>query len=163
MREAVSDTSPIQYLHQSGYLYLLDEFYTRTLIPPAVARELELGKAIGIDLPDIGALPWVKVQSPEGLDKVPTVADLGAGEKEVLALGLQVPDAVVILDEKLGRFYAEALKLTFTGTLGVLLRAKVEGRISRIGPVLEQLDRLKFRLSAKTRAAILKLAGEGAT
>jgi hypothetical protein len=141
----------------------LDEFYTRTLIPPAVARELELGKAIGIDLPDIGALPWVKVQAPEGLDKVPTVADLGAGEKEVLALGLQVPDAVVILDEKLGRFYAEALKLTFTGTLGVLLRAKVEGRISRIGPVLEQLDRLKFRLSAKTRAAVLKLAGEGAT
>lgn len=141
----------------------MDEFYTRTLIPPAVARELELGKAIGIDLPDIGALPWVKVQAPEGLDKVPTVADLGAGEKEVLALGLQVPDAVVILDEKLGRFYAEALKLTFTGTLGVLLRAKVEGRISRIGPVLEQLDRLKFRLSAKTRAAVLKLAGEGAT
>lgn len=141
----------------------MDEFYTRTLIPPAVARELELGKAIGIDLPDIGALPWVKVQAPEGLDKVPTVADLGAGEKEVLALGLQVPGAVVILDEKLGRFYAEALKLTFTGTLGVLLRAKVEGRISRIGPVLEQLDRLKFRLSAKTRAAVLKLAGEGAT
>jgi hypothetical protein len=27
----------------------LDEFYTRTLIPPAVARELEQGKAIGID------------------------------------------------------------------------------------------------------------------
>ena len=44
------------------------------------------------------------------------MVDLGAGEKEVLALGMQVPDAVVILDERLGRFYAESLKLTFTGS-----------------------------------------------
>jgi hypothetical protein len=41
-------------LHQTGYLHLLDEFYTRTLIPFAVVRELELGRAIGIDLPKIG-------------------------------------------------------------------------------------------------------------
>jgi uncharacterized protein len=140
----------------------LDEFYARTLIPPAVVRELELGRAIGIDLPDISALSWVKTQAPEALDKVPTAADLGAGEREVLALGLQVPHAVVIMDERLGRFYAQALKLTFTGTLGVLLRAKAEGRIPRIEPVLERLDQLKFRLSARTRAAVLKQAGEGA-
>ena len=138
----------------------MDEFYTHTLIPPAVAGELELGRAIGIDLPDIGALPWMKIQAPEGLGKVPTAADLGAGEKEVLALGLQVPNAVVILDDRLARLYAEALKLTFTGTLGILLRAKVEGRIARLEPVLAHLDRLGFRLSAKTRAAVLKLAGE---
>ena len=147
-------------MHQTGYLYLLNEFYTRTLIPPAVARELEQGRSIGIDLPDIGALPWVKIQTPEGLDKVPTVADLGPGEREVLALGLQFPNAVVILDERIGRLQAEVLKLTFTGTLGILLRAKVEGQIARVEPVLAVLDRLGFRLSAKTRTAVLKLAEE---
>ncbi len=118
--------------------------------------------AMGIDLPDIGALPWVEIQAPEELGKVPPAANLGAGEKEVLALGLQIPNVVVILDERLARFHAEALNLAFTGTLGVLLRAKVEGRIPRIAPVLDQLDRLRFRLSPKTRAAILRLAGEGA-
>ena len=122
--------------------------------------ELARGRAIGIDLPDVRALPWLKIQAPEGLDKVPTAADLGAGEKEVLALGMQVPGAVVILDERLGRLHAEALELAFTGTLGILLRAKVEGRIPRIGPLLEDLDRLGFRLSARTRAAVLKQAGE---
>jgi hypothetical protein len=91
---------------------------------------------------------------------VPTAADLGAGEKEVLALGMQVPGAVVILDERLGRLHAEALELTFTGTLGILLRAKLEGWIPRIVPLLEDLDRLGFRLSARTRAAVLKQAGE---
>lgn len=122
--------------------------------------ELARGRAIGIDLPDVRALPWLKIQAPEGLDKVPTAADLGAGEKEVLALGMQVPGAVVILDERLGRLHAEALELAFTGTLGILLRAKVEGRIPRIEPLLEDLDRLGFRLSARTRAAVLKQAGE---
>jgi hypothetical protein len=73
---------------------------------------------------------------------------------------MQVPGAVVILDERLGRLHAEALELAFTGTLGILLRAKVEGRIPRIEPLLEDLDRLGFRLSARTRAAVLKQAGE---
>jgi len=41
------------------------------------------------------------------LDKVPTAAYLGAGEKEVLALGMQTPGAVLVLDERLARFYAE--------------------------------------------------------
>src|SRR5438105_7793725 len=102
----------------------------------------------------------MKIQAPEGLDKVPTAADLGAGEKEVLALGLEVPGAVVILDERLARLHAEALKLTFTGTLGILLRAKAEGRIPRIDPVIEHLGRLGFRLLPKTHAAVLRLAGE---
>ena len=159
MREAICDTSPLQYLHQIGFLHLLAEFYTETLIPPAVVSELDRGNAIGVDL-HVRALPWLKIQAPEGMDKAPTAADLGAGEKEVLALGLELPGAVVILDERLGRLHAEALKLTFTGTLGILLRAKVEGRISRIDPLLAHLDRLGFRLSAKTHAAVLRQAGE---
>jgi predicted nucleic acid-binding protein len=56
--------------------------------------------------------------------------------------------------------HAEALKLTFTGTLGILLRAKVEGRIRRIDPLLAHRDRLGFRMSARTRAAVLRQAGE---
>ena len=94
MRKAICDTSPLQYLHQIGFLHLLAEFYAETLIPPAVVSELERGKAIGVDLPDVRALPWLKIQAPEGMDKVPTVADLGAGEKEVLALGLQPENGV---------------------------------------------------------------------
>ena len=160
MHEAICDTSPIQYLHQIGSLHLLADFYTRTIIPPAVVDELARGRAIGVDLPDVRALPWLTVQAPEGLDKMPSAADLGAGEKEVLALGTQVPGSVVILDERLGRLHAEALKLSYTGTLGILLRAKTEGRIPRIEPLLEYLGRLGFRLSAKTHAAVLRQAGE---
>ncbi|PYT23017.1 MAG: DUF3368 domain-containing protein [Acidobacteria bacterium] len=153
MPEAICDTSPIQYLHPVGLLHLLPQFYTRIVVPPAVVDELDQGRTIGIDLPDVRALPWMKIQAPKGLEKVPTATDLGAGEKEVLALGMQVPGSVVILDERLGRSYASALKLRFTGTLGILLSATVEGRIPRIEPVIEHLNRLGFRLTAETHAA----------
>ena len=66
---------------------------------------------MGILLPDVHSLSWIEIRTPERTDRVPAVATLGVGEKEVLALGLQVRDAVVILDERLGRFYAESLKL----------------------------------------------------
>ncbi|MGD0773378.1 MAG: DUF3368 domain-containing protein [Candidatus Solibacter sp.] len=160
MHEAICDTSPIQYLHQTGFLHLLAAFYTRVIIPPAVLDELERGRSIGVDLPDVRRLTWLTIQAPEASDKVLAAADLGAGEKEVLALGREVPGAVLILDERLGRVHAEALKLTFTGTLGILLRAKAEGRIPRIEPLLDHLDLLGFRLSVRTRAAVLKQAGE---
>ena len=78
----------------------------------------------------------------------------------MLALGIQLPGTVVILDERLGRLHAEVLGLNFTGTLGILLRAKALERMPRIEPVLEQLTSLGFRLSPKTRAAVLKLAAE---
>ncbi len=160
MREAVCDTSPIQYLHQIGFLHLPVELYTRTIVPPALVDELERGRSLGVDLPDIHALQWMTIRAPEGLSKVSTPERLGAGEMEVLALGAQLPGAVLILDERLGRLHAQALQLTFTGTLGILSRAKVEGRIHRIEPLLAHLDRLGFRLSAKTRAFVLRQVGE---
>jgi predicted nucleic acid-binding protein len=146
-------------LHQIGFLDLLPEFYTRTIIPSAVADELERGRSMGIDLPDVGALSWIAIQSPEGLDKVPTAPDLDADEPEVLALAMQVPGPLVIMDERIGRLYAAALKLTFTGTLGILLRAKAEGRIPRIEPLLEHLASLGFRLRReRTRPSSSRLA-----
>jgi uncharacterized protein len=82
--------------------------------------------------------------------------ELGAGEKEVLALAVQRPGSLVVLDNRLARRHIEDLRLTMTGTLGILLRAKSERLLPRAGPVLDKLDRLGFRLSSKTRIAALK-------
>jgi hypothetical protein len=72
-------------LHQTGFLHLLAEFYSRTLVPPAVVEELERGRAIGVDLPDVRALPWLTIQAPEGLERVPMAASIPRIEP-VLAL-----------------------------------------------------------------------------
>ena len=88
------------------------------------------------------------------------VTDLGAGEREVLALALETPDAICIVDDALARRIAGALQLRVTGTLGVLIDAKRAGLISALRPQLDQLHSLGFRLAAHTRTAVLKIAGE---
>ncbi len=160
MREAICDTSPIQYLHQIGLLDLLGKFYSEVVGPPAVVAELDRSREIGIDLPDIRELPWMKLRSAGPTTISLPMADLGAGEREVLALGIQFPETLLILDERLAREHAQALHLTFTGTLGILLRAKAEGHVVNIELFLERLTLRGFRLSAKTHAAVLRLAGE---
>jgi len=90
------------------------------------------------------------------------VTDLGPGETEVLALALEVPGAVAILDDGLARQAAKITGIPVIGTLGLLLEAKRSGLVEALEPLLDHLDALGFRVSASTRAAVLDLAGERA-
>jgi len=46
---------------------------------------------------------------------------------------------LIILDEKLGRYYARNADLRVTGTIGVLIKAKTVGLISELNPLLNEL------------------------
>lgn len=161
MPEVISNTSPLQYLHQLGVLDLLGRLVGRVTVPRAVVDELEAGRALGHELPDVASLGWISVRVPASSRHV-TSPDLGRGETDVLRLALELPagDVVVILDDARARAAAGRLGLRFTGTLGVLLDAKRAGLIPAVGPHLDRLDALGFRLAPHTRAAALKLAGE---
>jgi uncharacterized protein len=91
---------------------------------------------------------------------LPLVSDLGAGEREVLALALEADQPLVVLDDALARRVARRLDLALTGTLGLLLKAKQAGRIDRLKPLLDRLEALNFRLDADTRLSVLRLASE---
>ena len=160
MPEVICDVSPIQYLHQAGLLDLLRLRYGTITIPTAVAAELREGRLRGVDLPTFETLEWMRIRQPVGRLLLPIVADLGAGEREVLALGTENPEALVILDDGLARRYAHLLNLKLTGTLGVLLKAKEKGLLPFVAPVLERLEALRFRMDAETRQAVLRQAGE---
>ena len=132
----------------------------RIIVPEAVVAELAAGQAAGCDVPDVRGLRWVAVRQPVSASALPLAADLGPGESAVLALALESPEAVVILDDGAGRRAAELLGLRLTGTLGLLLDARRRGLIAKVSPLLDDLDRLRFRVSPTTRAAVLKLARE---
>ena len=70
------------------------------------------------------------------------------------------PGAVALLDDGLARRMAQHLGVPFTGTLGVLLRAKAAGHITAVKPIVDRLEALGFRLDAMTRLGILELADE---
>lgn len=123
-----------------------------------MADELQAGHAIGHNLPDITSLGWIDVRVPVSSRHVIS-PDLGRGETDVLrlALELRADDAVVILDDARAHAAARRLGLKLTGTLGVLLDAKRAGLIAAVGPQLDRLDALGFRLAPHTRAAVLKI------
>lgn len=160
MPDVICNTSPLQYLHQIGQLRLLPALAQLVVVPKAVADEVAAGRALGIDLPDLPALDWIEIRRAASSPAMPVVADLGAGETEVLALALESSDAVVVLDDAVARRVATTLGLKLTGTLGLLLNAKHAGLIAAVAPVLDQLQALRFRLAPQTRAAVLKLARE---
>ncbi len=162
MPEVICNTSPIQYLYQLGLLHVLEQLTKRVTVPPAVVDELAAGRAAGVNLPDLSVLPWVSVKAPASAAVLPLVTDLGPGETEVLALALEMRDAVAVIDDGLARRVAQTLHIRFTGTLGLLLDAKRAGLLPAVALVLDQLDTLGFRVAASTRAAVLELAGEGA-
>lgn len=160
MREVISNTSPLQYLYQAELLDLLPALYGTVVVPSGVADELAAGRALGLALPDPKTLPWARVRVATDVALLRIVADLDRGEREVLAIAKQVSDPLAILDDGLARRYARLLGVPFTGTLGVLLKAKSTGLLARVSPVLDRLEALRFRFDAQTRAEVLKLANE---
>lgn len=129
-------------------------------MPAAVVNELDAGRQIGIDLPDVSTLRWAAIRSPAGTAALLLVSELGAGETEVLTLALESHDAIVILDDRLARIVANSIGIKITGTLGVLRDAKLAGIEPAVSPLLDRLQELGFRLAPHTKLALLRQTGE---
>jgi predicted nucleic acid-binding protein len=82
------------------------------------------------------------------------------GESSAIALALETPDSTIILDDYKARKIAEQLGIIFTGTIGVIIKAKLNGIIPSIKPLLEKIKQTDFRLSAEIELQALKEANE---
>jgi predicted nucleic acid-binding protein len=156
----IVNTSPLFYLHRLGYLHILKNLYGEVIIPHAVLTELEEGKKLGEDVPEVKNYNWIKVKNVTIPAFIKMIPDLGQGEAEVLALGCEESDSLLIIDDALARKIVKLQTIKFTGTAGVLLRAKREGYIPEIKSIIEKLKEAGFYLSDKLIVEMLKLSGE---
>jgi predicted nucleic acid-binding protein len=129
-------------------------------VPVAVERELEVGHSQGFDVPSITDIHRIDIHQASSAQLRPAVVDLEPGETEVIALGLELPDSLLIIDDNLARKITEKLGLTRTGTLGVLIRAKSSGLIQSLAPIIALLREKGMWLSEEVEAAALRLARE---
>ena len=67
---------------------------------------------------------------------------------------------LLIIDDNAAKKTAKYLGLTVTGTMGVLLRAKKEGLVAEIKPLLEALINDGLYVSPKVQNYVLGQAGE---
>jgi predicted nucleic acid-binding protein len=105
-------------------------------------------------------LEWLEVRSLRDTTLLPIVIDLGSGEAEAIALAVANPGSLLILDDSLGRRIAHLNRVTYTGTLGVLVKAKREGLLPSISPVIEALRETTMHLTQSLIEMVLREAGE---
>jgi predicted nucleic acid-binding protein len=113
-----------------------------------------------MDVPVVADIDWISVRSASEKSGLRIAVDLGPGEAEVIALGLELPGSLLILDDGLGRRIGRLNGLAFTGTLGVLLRAKQAGLLDSIRPTLEKRQTTMMWLPEDLARSILVAAEE---
>jgi hypothetical protein len=115
-------------------------------------------------LPGATALNHARKQGWLLIQAAPTVAArllvaVDRGEAEAIALARQ-EEALLLIDERLGRAAAQADGVRIFGTGALLVKAKQAGLIKAVRPELEALSRCGYRLSDTLQQELLRLAGE---
>lgn len=161
MREkglVVSDSTVLIALSSLGILEILKHLYGRIIISEAVYKELVKGE--GKPGSEIGSINWIEVRTLAPQFKKYLEFDLDEGEAETIALSEEIGADLVLIDEYWARKIAEYKGLKYTGTLGVILKAKRKGLIKELKSFLNELVNRGFWMSAELYDAVLKESEE---
>ena len=139
---AVSNTSPLANLAVIGRLELLWEQFGAIWVPQAVSAELDrLGHRHGQEsLSEARQKGLLQVQEIQNRTAAELLAgQLDRGEAEAIVLAEESKADWLLMDERDGRLQARRMGLQVTGVLGVLIKAKLGGRLERVRPELDRL------------------------
>jgi len=159
MRKVIINTTPILSLLKINKLSLLHELYGNVIIPYAVYLEIESGKIMRF-YEDLKLINWIKIRKLNDPIARLSLKELDDGEAEVLLLAKEIDADLVVMDEALGRGYAEQMGLKITGTIGILLRAKEMGLVENVGNLLNELISKGVWISPKLVEKAKSLANE---
>ncbi len=161
----VCDATPLIYLAKIGRFDLLHNLHEEVLVPPAVWQEVAVQ---GASFPEGAAIRqaaddgWLQIEKPKG--QLPATAkereDLDPGEEEAIQLAIE-RSALLVIDEAHGREVALRLQVRITGTIGLLIRSKIEGLLPSLRVELDRLcAETTFRLSSSVYNEALRAVGE---
>jgi len=146
----IADTSCFILLTKIEETELLRRVYSSVYTTPEIAAEFRN------ELPG-----WIKIQEVKNKSMQSSLqAELDPGEASAIALTFELPDAIVVLDDWGARKVAARLKIAFTGTFGIIVKAKQQGIIPSVQPLLEKIKQTNFRISEQVLQQVLREAGE---
>ncbi len=146
----ISDTSCFIILTNIGELDLLQKVYGQIITTVEVAAEF------GEPLPG-----WVEIEAVKDKYRQRILEmQVDKGEASALALALETFGSTIIIDDSRARKVAEKLGMNFTGTIGVIIKAKLKGIILSIKPLLAKIRQTDFRITDEIEQQALKEANE---
>ena len=162
---AVSNTSPLSNLAIIDRLELLREQFSDIPMPEAVRVELgrlEHDKARErLRLAEREVWLRVRLLSSRSMSELLS-GRLDRGESEAIALAIETKADWLLMDERDGRLVARQAGLRLTGVLGILMRAKLLGRIPSLRQEIAELrSRAHFFVKSDLESKILANVGEG--
>ena len=150
LKTVISDTSVLILLSKIKKIEILKDVYSTILTTPEIASEF------GEKMPE-----WIiikEVKDTKYQTFLETQVDLG--EASALALAKELENSLIIIDDLKARKLARKLNIKFTGTLGVIHKAKQVGKIDKVKPILEKLLLTDFRISNRIIKELLILNNE---
>lgn len=146
----ISDTSCFIILSKIDELDLLQKLYGVIFTTSVIAEEF------GEELPD-----WVKIQDSTDKFRIQILEiQIDKGESSAIALALEIPESTLILDDIKARKIAQGLGLNFTGTIGIIIKAKLQSIIPSIKPFIEKIKQTNFRISPEVERQAYNQAKE---
>ena len=146
----ISDTSCFIILTKIDELELLHNLYGQIITTVDIA--IEYGEV----LPE-----WVEIVDVTDKCKQQLLElQIDKGESSAITLALEIPESTLILDDFKARKVAERLGLVYTGTIGIIVKAKLKGIIPSVKPLIEKIKKTNFRISNEIELQALKEANE---
>lgn len=146
----IADTSCLIILSEIDELNLLRRLYGKILVTDEIAAEFKE------PLPD-----WIILTKVNNKQKQYVLElQVDKGESSAIALAMELKDSLLILDDYKARKIAEQLGLSYTGTLGIIIKAKLTGLTPSVKALLEKIKTTNFRISGTLEEEALYIAGE---
>ena len=146
----IADTSCFIILSKINEMELLHQVYGEIITTFDIVTEF------GEQLPN-----WVEaIEVKDKMRQQLLEMQIDKGESSAMALALEIPNSTLIVDDYKARKVADHLRINYTGTIGVIIKAKLLGKIPSIIPLIAKIKETNFRISVELEAKALLESGE---
>ena len=153
----ISDTTALIILAKTNHLELLTNLIDKVYVPTTVMEEIGYKNDEVKYIIEQSRFIEVKKITNQSILKEVKLSNLDRGEVEAISLALE-NDLSLIIDERLGRRYAESKGVKIIGLLGILKANLVKEYISYVDLlyILNEFKGVKFRISARLEENFLR-------
>ena len=163
----VADSGPLIHLSIVGHFLLLKQYFSELLIVPQVYTEVVTqgkGRPGEAELQQAVQDGWVVVTPVAAPALVQRFAAPHLSETDIAVVACVVEQnaALVLADDARVRELAEEAGCAAIGSVGILVQARLDGRLAALRPLLDQLVAAGFYLDPQGRIYqdALKRVGE---